>query len=126
METTVISHQSGKVRLQIDIDISGSLFDVEECIQYAVDDVGCKATCLAIAKFDTDGSPVMTGPIKWPCRCCNSKTYQTPYGGVSVECNVYPTRQGDKVFVSLGGQGADPIRGTASHTGLGDLDLPGC
>ena len=101
METTVISHQGGKVRLQIDIDISGSLLDVEECIQEALDDVGCKATRLAIAQFDTDGSPVMTGPIKWPRRCCNLKTYQTPYGGVSGERNVYLTHQGSKVFVSL-------------------------
>ena len=42
-------------------------------------------TCLQQA----GGSPVMTGPVKWPRRCRNLKTYQTPYGGMSVERNVY-------------------------------------
>ena len=76
MKTTVVSHQGGTVRLQI--DISGSMLAVEERIQDAVNDLGRAATGLALAQFDTDGSPVMTGPIKWPRRCCNPKTCQTP------------------------------------------------
>ena len=40
MKTTVVSHQSGTVRLQIDIDISGSMLAVEERIQDAVNDLG--------------------------------------------------------------------------------------
>ena len=101
MKTTVVSHQDGTVRLQIDIDISGSMLAVEERIQDAVNDLGRAATGLALEQFDTDGSPVMTGPIKWTRRCRNPKTYQTPYGGVSVERNVYQTSKGGKVFVPL-------------------------
>ena len=56
MKTTVVSHQGGTVRLQIDIDISGSLLDVEERIQDAVNEVGRAATGLALEQFDTDGS----------------------------------------------------------------------
>ena len=51
IKTTVVSHQSGTVRLQIHIDISGSLLDVEERIQDAVNDVGRTATRLAYAHF---------------------------------------------------------------------------
>ena len=87
MKTTVISHQSGIVRLQI--DMSGSMLAVEEGIQDAVNGLGRAATGLVLEQFDTDGSPVMTGPVKWPRRCRHPKTYQTPYGGVSVERNVY-------------------------------------
>ena len=101
MKTTVVSHQNGTVRLQIDIDISGSMLAVEERIQDAVNDVGRAATGLALEQFDTDGSPVITGPIKWTRRCRNPKTYQTPYGGLSVERNVYQTSKGGKVFVPL-------------------------
>ena len=101
MKTTVVSHQSGTVRLQIDIDIHDSMLAVEERIQDAVNDQGLAATGLALEQFDTDGSPVMTGPIKWTRRCRNPKTYQTPYGGVSVARNVYQTSQGGKVFVPL-------------------------
>ena len=78
MENTVISHQSGTVRLQIDIDISGSMLDVEERIQDVVNSMGRAATGLTLEQFDTDGSPVMTRPIKWPRRCRNPKTCQTP------------------------------------------------
>ena len=70
---------------------------VEEGIQDAVHDLGRAATGLALEQFDMDGSSVMTGPVKWPRRCRNPKTYQTPYGGVSVERNVYQTSQGGKV-----------------------------
>ena len=64
MKTTAVSHQDGTVRLQIDIDISGSMLDVEERIQDAVNSVGREATGLALEQFDTDGSPLMNGPIK--------------------------------------------------------------
>ena len=57
MKTTVVSHQSGTVRLQIDIDISGAMLAVEERIQDAVNDLGRAATGLALEQFDTDGSP---------------------------------------------------------------------
>ena len=46
MKTTVVSHQSGTVRLQI--DISGSMLAVEERIQDAVNSVGRAATGLAL------------------------------------------------------------------------------
>ena len=101
MEAKVVSRQGGKVSLQIEVDIEGPLLQVEERIQEAVNHVGKKATRLALEQFDTDGSPVMTGPIKWTRRCRNTKTYQTPYGDVSVERNVYQTSKGGKVFVPL-------------------------
>ena len=74
MKTTVVSHKGGTVRLQIDIDINGSLLDVEERIQDAVNDLGRAATGLALEQFDTDGSPVITGPTKGTRRCRNPKT----------------------------------------------------
>ena len=74
MKTTVVSQQGGTVRLQIDIDINGSMLDVEERIQDAVNDLGRAATGLALEQFDMDGSPAMTGPTKGPRRCRNPKT----------------------------------------------------
>ena len=38
MKTTVVSHQSGTVRLQIDIDISGSMLAVSGCCDCAQHD----------------------------------------------------------------------------------------
>ena len=101
MEAKIVSRQGGKVCLQIEVDIEGPLLQVEERIQEAVNHVSKEATGLALEQFDTDGSPVMTGPIKWTRRCRNPKTYQTPYGDVSVDRNVYQTSKGGKVFVPM-------------------------
>ena len=101
MDPTVIEHTEAHITLQVTIDLNGSLLAVEEQIQQAVNAVGCEATAAAIAQFDSDGSPVMTGDIKWTVRCRSPKTYQTPYGTVEVERNVYQNSRGGKTFIPL-------------------------
>jgi len=93
--------ESGKVTLQISVDISGSMLEVEERILHALNGAGCELSEKALEQFDTDGSPVMTGSIKWTRRCRNTQTYQTPYGEVSVNRNVYQTSRGGKTYVPL-------------------------
>ena len=96
-----IECKGDEVTLEVSINIKGSLLEVEERIQQAVNGVGCEATALAIAQHDTDGSPVMTGDIKWTSRSRNPKTYHTPYGDVTVERHVYQTSRGGKIYVPL-------------------------
>ena len=93
--------KSGKVTLQISVDINGAMLEVEERIQQALNGAGCELTEKALEQFDTDGSPVMTGSIKWTRRCTNTKTYQTPYGGVKVNRHVYQTSKGGKIYVPM-------------------------
>jgi len=95
------SNESGKHTVQITVDINGPLLEVEERIQQALNEAGCELTEKALEQFDTDGSPVMTGPVKWTRRCKNTQTYQTPYGGVKVNRNVYQTSKGGKTYVPL-------------------------
>lgn len=101
MSVEVISQHANEVTLQLTINLKGDLLEVEEEIQSVLNEAGCQATALAIAAFDTDGSPVMTGPIKWTRRGRHPKTYQTPYGAVEVERHVYQTSQGGKIYVPL-------------------------
>ncbi len=93
--------KSGKVTLQISVDINGPMLEVEERIQQALNGAGCELTEKALEQFDTDGSPVMTGSIKWTRRCTNTKTYQTPHGGVKVNRHVYQTSKGGKIYVPM-------------------------
>ena len=93
--------ESGKLTLQISVDINGPILEVEERIQHALNGAGCTLTEKALEQFDTDGSPVMTGSIKWTRRCTNTQTYQTPYGGVRVNRHVYQTSRGGKTYVPL-------------------------
>jgi hypothetical protein len=93
--------ESGKLTLQISVDINGPILEVEERIQHALNGAGCTLTEKALEQFDTDGSPVMRGSIKWTRRCTNTQTYQTPYGGVRVNRHVYQTSRGGKTYVPL-------------------------
>ena len=76
--------KSGKVTLQISVVINGPMLEVEERIQQALNGAWCELTEKALEQFDTDGSLVMTGSIKWTRRCTNTKTYQTPHGAMAL------------------------------------------
>ena len=93
--------ESGNVTLEISVNVKGPMLEVEERIQQALNGAGCELTEKALDQFDTDGSPVMTGSIKWTRRCRNTQTYQTPYGAVKVNRNVYQTSKGGKTYVPL-------------------------
>lgn len=101
MNLETVDYQANQVTLQITIDMNGSLFEVEQKIQEAVNAVGAKATQLAIGQFDTDGSAIQTGDTKWTLRSRNPKQYHTPFGTVEVERNVYQTSRGGKTFIPL-------------------------
>ncbi|MEZ5449546.1 MAG: ISKra4 family transposase [Thiolinea sp.] len=101
MPVEVIQHSVTEVTLQLTVNLQGGLLEVEERIQSVLNEAGCEVTALAIGGFDTDGSPIMTGDIKWTRRCRSPKTYQTPYGAVEVERDVYQTSRGGKTYVPL-------------------------
>ncbi len=67
-----------QLALEVTVNISGSLLEAEEAIQQACNEIGQLATQEAITDFDTDGSPLMTGPVKWTSKGQTRQTYQTP------------------------------------------------
>ena len=100
-----VHHENSEVTLEVTINLQGSLLEVEQRIQDAVNAVGCEATGLAIRQHDTDGSPIKTGDVKWTCRGRHPKAYQTPYGDVKVERHVYQTSRGGRIYVPLDNSG---------------------
>lgn len=95
-------HQEGDtITLQIQINLSGSLMEAEERILEGVNEAGKLATQQAIERFDTDGSPIRMGDVKWTRRTASPKGYQTPYGEVTVIRNVYQTSQGGRIYCPL-------------------------
>jgi len=101
MSVEILSSDGQKVTVQVTVDISGSLLEAEQRILSSINECGCVLTHDAIAQFDTDGSPIQTGDIRWTRRGRSPKTYQTPYGEVSVERNVYQNSRGGKIHVPL-------------------------
>lgn len=101
MTAKLIKQDGHELTIQVTVNISGSMLNAENSIQHAVNEVGCLATQQALKQFDTDGSPIITGDIKWTKRTTSPKKYQTPYGEIEVERQVYQTSKGGKIYCPL-------------------------
>jgi hypothetical protein len=98
---TLCSVERERVTLQMTVDISGSMLEAEEKIQEALNEAGSAITSEALKRFDTDGSPIVTGAIKWTSKGQVEKMYQTPYGQAPVARHVYQTSEGGKTLCPL-------------------------
>jgi len=101
MAVKVVSKKEKQITLQVTIDLRGSMLNMEEKILEAHNDLGRKATEIALENFDTDGGPIVVGDIKLTSRSKNNRTYQTPYGPVDVERHVYQSSKGGRIFCPL-------------------------
>jgi hypothetical protein len=101
MSATIIERQETSVTIQVTIALTRSMLDTEEAIQQALNQAGILATAAALEQFDTDGSPLLFGPTRFTTKGQEPKTYQTPYGEVSVPRHVYQTGEGGTTFCPL-------------------------
>ncbi len=101
MEVEVVERKGSTVTLAVTVDVGGSLLQAEEAILEACNGLGCRASAEALKRYDTDGSSILTGDVKWTSRCQDNKVYQTPYGPVEVKRHVYQTSRGGKIYCPL-------------------------
>ena len=101
MMATLIQRENEEFTFQVTVRIGGTMLEMEAAIQDAVNDLGRSATGEALQHFDTDGSPITLGSIKWTARSRDGNTYQTPYGPVHIERYVYQTSRGGRIYCPL-------------------------
>lgn len=101
MNTEVIAREGDRITLQVTVDISGSMLQAEENILDACNEVGCLATEKALQRFDTDGSPIVMGDVKWTVKRYDNKEYQTPFGPVTIKRHMYQTSRGERTYCPL-------------------------
>jgi hypothetical protein len=101
MAASVVSVEGEVVTLEIKVQLSGSMLQAEERILAALNKAGCLATGKALERFDTGGSGLELGGVKWFSKGKLPKTYQTPYGSVEVARHVYQRSEGGKTFCPL-------------------------
>ena len=95
----VISERNGdRIKIEMTVDLSGSMLEAEESILRSLNEVGTVATGEALKRFDADGDPIMLGGTKWWSKGEQSKNYNTPYGVVTVARHVYQTAEGGETF----------------------------
>src|SRR4051794_16432145 len=101
MSATIIERQESSVTIQVTVPLTRSMLETEETIQQVLNQAGVLATAEALKQFDTDGSPLVLGSTRWTSKGQEPKTYQTPYGEVSIERHVYQTGEGGATFCPL-------------------------
>ncbi len=101
MSAKILSRTDKIFKVEVEISYAESMLDFEEIIQTAVNEVGQIATQEALTSFDADGSPILVGNTKLTSKGRESKTYQTPFGGVAVKRHVYQGSKGGRTHVPL-------------------------
>jgi hypothetical protein len=101
VQTTLISRNSDCVTIQVSIPLGKSLLETEDAIQSVLNEAGCLATREALEHFDSDGSPIQVGSVRYTSKGRLSKAYQTPYGEAIVRRHVYQTSSGGKTYVPM-------------------------
>jgi hypothetical protein len=78
MEAKLIKKEGRKVTYEITLDMEGSMLEMEDQIQAAVNELGMKATHEALNSFDTNGSPLTIGGVKYTSKGRSKKKSKRP------------------------------------------------
>ena len=101
MNVTILARTTKSFTLQVEIPYNDSMLDFEESLQQRLNDAGVVATAEALQQFDTDGSPITVGPVKFTSKGQVEKDYQTPYGVATVARHVYQSPEGGPTYCPL-------------------------
>lgn len=101
MNAKITKETAKGVTIEIHIEYGESMLKGEEKIQEALNETGIIATGKLLEQFDTDGSPLKTGDIKWTSKGKINKTYETPYGKTEIKRHVYQTSKGGRIRCPL-------------------------
>src|SRR5215472_16513558 len=101
MNATIVARTSTTFTLQLEIPYNGSMLDFEEALQDRLNEAGVVATAEGLKQFDTAGSPITVGPVKFTTKGPVEKDYQAPYGVDTVARHVYQSPQGGPAYCPL-------------------------
>jgi hypothetical protein len=77
------------------------MLDFEQAIQDRLNRAGVVASEEALRQFDTDGSPITIGSVKFTSTGTLPEEYQAPYGVATVSRHVYQSPHGGKTYCPL-------------------------
>jgi len=101
MKANIIAKNENEIVLQIKIPLKATLLQTEDSIQESLNAAGCLATEIALAGYDTNGTPIMLNDRKYTSKGQIEKIYQTPYGEVKLPRHVYQCAWGGKTYCPL-------------------------
>lgn len=101
MGALIVESDANSVTIQITIPYESTMLSTEESIQSELNEAGVLASGKALEQFDTDGSPLEIEGVRWTSKGQQPKSYQSPYGKVSIERHIYQSAAGGATFCPL-------------------------
>ncbi|MCH7559721.1 MAG: ISKra4 family transposase [Planctomycetes bacterium] len=115
MLAELVNHDGNEVTVQFTVKLTGSMLDDEQALQRSLNEAGQIAMQPMLKQFDTNGEPIRVGDVKHTVRLRSPQTYETPYGPVQVERNVYQSSRGGRVYVPLENDGRMVLNSTPRY-----------
>lgn len=101
MSAELVAHNGNEVTVQFTVTLTGHMLDDEQALQKSLNAAGQIVMQPMLKQFDTNGEPIRINGVKHTVRMRSPQTYETPYGPVEVERNVYQHSGGGRVYVPL-------------------------
>lgn len=73
MSSNLIKQEGSLVTYEVSFAMSGSMLNMEEQIQNAVNELGLAATATALSNFDTNGGPVAVNSVPYSAKKVKQK-----------------------------------------------------
>jgi len=97
----IIERSNKSITVQIEVPISSSMIKTEEAIRVSLNKCGNGITKEILSAFDTDGSSIKIKGKRYSSKGMIQKKYQTPYGEININRNVYQSSDGGKTYCPL-------------------------
>jgi len=116
MLAELVNRDGNEVTVQFTVKLTGSMLDDEQALQRSLNEAGQIAMGPMLEQFDTNGEPIRVEGVKHTVRVRSPQTYETPYGPVQVERNVYQSSRGGRTYVPLEADGRMVLNSTPRYS----------
>ena len=101
VEALIKEKTESYIKIEIKIPYTRSMIESEELVQTGLNAGGLLASEEIISTFDTDGSDIKIGNVKFTNKGRVAKEYETPYGSTKIKRYVYQTSKGGITYCPL-------------------------
>lgn len=115
MAARITRRDGNTIEVTFSLQLEGSLLDMENALQVALNQAGCTVMEDALVRFDTDGSPIRLGDARLTAKGRFGQTYETPHGPVRVERHVYQSSRGGHTVCPLERDARMVLNATPRH-----------
>ena len=116
MLAELVNRDGNEVTVQFIVKLTGSMLDDEQALQRSLNEAGQIAMVPMLEQFDTNGEPIRVEGVQHTVRVRSPQTYETPYGPVQVERNVYQNSRGGRTYVPLEADGRMVLNSTPRYS----------